>query len=163
MNAVFEALGVNLNSLTAGVTGALSPAFSRPLVADAYVIFPFVVLALGAVRYRWGAGRRSKKEAEAAHVTLRRYCSYCGSVVRPGARKCGSCLRGAPKASERHCTSCGHFIPFDAKYCWFCGDEIKWIGPQRCPKCQGSMGVGATFCPACGTRQEAAEPAAAEG
>ena len=156
-------VGFNAEAVTGSITGAFGSAFAHPLVADGFVVLPFAVLALGVVRYRWGAGRRSRKVAEAAQGSMRQYCSYCGSVVKPGRRRCEVCRKGVPKASTLHCTNCGRFVPKDARYCWVCGDEMRLNGAGVCKSCGELVASEAKFCPHCGARQshgpDSAEPA----
>lgn len=155
VGALFSVLGINLDSVTNGIAGALSPAFSHSLLADGFVVFPFVLLAAGVARYRWGSVRRATKQAQATYDSLRHYCAFCGSVMKPGSRRCQACREGIPKTSKMRCTNCGRFVPKGARFCWVCGEELLWSGPQSCPECGRMMGAGAKFCPECGTRQPA--------
>ena len=157
LGSLFGVLGFSGDALTNGITNAFNATLARPYAADAFVVFPFVVLALGVVRYRWGAGRRSRKSAEMAQGSMRQYCSYCGSVLRPGKKKCDACGQGVPKPSNSHCSSCGRYVPKDARYCWFCGEEVLWSGDAKCSICGEAVAAGARFCPRCGARRQGAK------
>lgn len=159
VGALFGVLGLNSQAVADGVAKTIGPVFAHSLVADAYVLFPFVILGVGVARYRWGFTREQRKSAEESHNSLRHYCSYCGSVMKPGVRKCKVCEKGVPKASERYCSSCGRHVPEGAKYCWTCGDEVKWTGVEVCRSCMGLVGADSKFCTRCGARQgPAGEP-----
>lgn len=160
VGALFGVLGLNSAAIATGVAQALEPTFSHPLVADAYVLFPFVILAVGVGRHRWGSSRAAVRYATASHNSFRHYCSFCGSVVKPGLKRCQVCRKVVPKPSKSFCGTCGRDVPEGAAFCWYCGGEMKWSGGASCVSCGEPVSPGSKFCPHCGSRQPpAATPA----
>lgn len=75
-------------------------------------------------------------------------CSFCGALLRPGARFCPQC--GRPTGTQRsRCSSCGASLRPGARFCPHCGRPVP--APRMfCPLCHTPVRPGARFCPRCG-------------
>jgi RNA polymerase subunit RPABC4/transcription elongation factor Spt4 len=153
LGQLFGVLGVNAAVFTGNMTSALGSLVGHQYLADAYVVFPLLVLGLGLVRWRRMSSLSTVRRKLATNDSMKHYCSFCGSVLKVGYKACHVCDRRIPKKSKGHCTSCGRLVAQDAQYCWFCGEELKADeGGARCPSCGIVTPREARFCPRCGQR-----------
>jgi Double zinc ribbon len=151
VGALFTSLGINFSGFSDAMTTALGTVVSHRYLSDFYVLLPLLVLALGVTRWKFGAAIIERRRATTARNALRHYCAFCGSVMAPAARRCGSCKREIPKFSKNYCSECGKPAAEGAVYCWFCGEEVRRDGDEECPACKKSV-PRTKFCAHCGSR-----------